>query len=136
MADRSTELPGLRVKIDRIVYVHDTEQLPVDTPHAFIYFISIFNLSDREVTLKGRRWVINESDGHHKVIEGDGIVGKEPVLGPGEKFSYNSYHVSHCNCRAEGSFHGIDADGAVVHVRIPAFEMNIPPQSDQPNSPS
>lgn len=126
MANSSTELPGLRVKIDRIVYVHDTDNLPTDAPHAFIYFITIINLSNNTVTLKGRRWVICDQDGSHKVIEGDGIVGKEPNLRPGEKFSYNSYHMSHCNSIAEGSFHGIDENGIPIFVRIPRFEMNIP----------
>ena len=52
LANSSTELPGLRVKIDRIVYVHDTDNLPTDAPHAFIYFITIINLSNNTVTLK------------------------------------------------------------------------------------
>ena len=126
MADSSIELPGLQVKIDRIVYVQDTGNLPVDAPHAFIYFITIINLSNTTVTLKGRRWVIREQAGSHKVIEGAGIVGKEPNLRPGEKFSYNSYHFSDCNSSAEGSFHGIDEQGVPIFVRIPRFNMNIP----------
>ena len=126
MADLSTELTGLRVKIDRIVYVHDPDKLPTNAPHAFIYFITIINLSNTRVILKGRRWVICDEDGSQKVIEGQGIVGKEPNLNPGEKFSYNSYHMSHCNSSAEGSFHGIDDNGKPIYVRIPRFDMNIP----------
>ena len=133
MPANSKELPGLRATLDRLVYFHDTDKRPPDEPHTFIYFITIANLSDRTVTLKGRRWVITESDGHCKVVEGDGIVGKEPTLSPGERFSYNSYHVSHCNCSAEGSFHGIDSDGNPIHARIPKFEMQIP---DNPESPA
>lgn len=136
MADLSTELPGLQVKIDRIVYVQDTGNLPIDAPHAFIYFITIINLSNTTVTLKGRRWVIREQAGSQKVIEGAGIVGKEPNLRPGEKFSYNSYHSSDCNSSAEGSFHGIDEHGIPIFVRIPRFDMNIPntlPESSDPS---
>jgi len=125
----STELPGLRAKLDRIVYYRDSEQLPGDAPHAFIYFITITNLSDLKVTLRGRRWVLREADGHQQVIEGEGIVGKEPILAPGESFSYNSYHVTHCDCTAKGSFHGVDSDGCAIHCRIPEFEMKITPQT-------
>ena len=126
MADLSIELPGLHVKIDRIVYVHDTGNLPLGAPHVFIYFITIINLSNTTLTLKGRRWVIHEQAGNQKVIEGAGIVGKEPNLKPGEKFSYNSYHTCDCNSTAEGSFHGIDEHGIPIFVRIPRFDMNIP----------
>lgn len=126
MADLSRELTGLRVTIDRIVYVYDSDKLPTNAPHAFIYFITIINLSNTRVILKGRRWVICDEDGSQKVIEGQGIVGIEPNLKPGEKFSYNSYHMSHCNSSAEGSFHGIDDNGKPIYVRIPRFDMNIP----------
>ncbi len=130
MNETSTELPGLKAKLDRLVYFHDGERLPSDAPHAFIYFITISNLSDTTVTLKGRRWVLAEADGHQQVIEGEGIVGKEPTLAPGEIFSFNSYHMTHCNCRATGSFHGVDRDGRHIHVKIPEFEMRLPDQEE------
>lgn len=126
----SYELPGLRAKLDRIVYFHDTERLPSDAPHAFIYFITIENLSDSTITLKGRRWILKEIGGHQQVIEGEGIVGKEPTLAPGESFSYNSYHMTHCNCNARGSFHGVDSEGRSIHCRIPEFDMTITPQDE------
>lgn len=121
----SLELPGLRAKLDRIVHYHDREQISSDAPHAFIYFITITNLSDVKITLRGRRWVLLEADGHQQVIEGEGIVGKEPTLNPGESFSYNSYHMTHCDCLAKGSFHGVDSDGRAIHCRIPEFAMKI-----------
>ena len=123
----SLELPGLSVKLDNLVYRHGKDvQLPPDKPHAFIYFLTIRNDSDRTVTLLGRKWVIEHADGTQLVVEGDKIVGETPTLAPGEHFSYNSYHVGHCAARAHGSFHGIDAEGARVFVRIPAFDMAIP----------
>lgn len=126
----SFDLPGLRAKLDRLVYYHDGERLPSDAPHTFIYFISIDNMSDRKITLRGRRWVLDEADGHQQVIEGEGIVGKEPTLAPGETFSYNSYHITHCDCRARGSFHGVDSDGRAIHCPIPEFEMKITSPDD------
>lgn len=118
--------------MDRLVYFHDSEPRAVEAPHAFIYFLTISNLSDRKITLKGRRWVVRTAGGGMNVIEGDGIVGKQPTLAPGESFSYNSHHAVLSNASAEGSFHGVDSDGAAIHVRIPYFEMNLP--SDQTDS--
>ncbi len=132
MPNPSKELPGLRATLDRLIYFHETDKLPADPPHVFIYFITITNLSDTTVTLNGRRWVIQDTVGHRNVIEGEGIVGKEPTLAPGESFSYNSYHMTHSDCVAEGSFHGIDSRGDPIHLRIPQIEMKIPPTTDEP----
>ncbi|WP_309398772.1 ApaG domain [Cerasicoccus maritimus] len=119
------ELPGLRVEIDRVVYQQIDE--PTDgRAHAFIYFITIKNLSDRAVTLLGRKWIIEHADGNKIVVEGNKIVQKTPRLEPGESFTYNSYHISDQNAAAEGAFHGLDELGGAVFTRIPRFEMNIP----------
>lgn len=122
----SKELPGLRTTLDRVVYFFDSEAVTSEKPHAFIYFLTISNLSDSTVTLNGRRWVIRDVEAQLNVIEGEGIVGKTPTLAPGESFSYNSHHALACNAVAEGSFHGITSEGEPIHVRIPAIEMTIP----------
>lgn len=121
------ELPGLRVELDKLIYRHGGDDLPPDKPHAFIYFLSIHNDSDRTVTLLGRKWLIQHEDGSRLVIEGDKIVGETPRLAPGEHFSYNSYHVGAGDARAQGSFHGVDDLGRKIFVRIPQFDMRVPP---------
>ncbi|MDP1578867.1 MAG: ApaG domain [Candidatus Didemnitutus sp.] len=124
------ELPGLRVELDNLVYQRGGAEFPPDRPHAFIYFLSIHNDSDRSITLLGRKWVVLHADGTQLVIEGDGIVGKSPRLAPGEHFSYNSYHLTGTNARVHGSFHGLDEAGARIFVRIPEYALEIPsPQS-------
>jgi len=120
------ELPGLKVELDKLVYRHGGDQLPADRPHAFIYYLTIHNDSDRTVTLLGRKWVIENADGTRLVVEGDKIVGDTPILPPGGHFSYNSYHLGSCDSRAHGSFHGLDEHGARIFVRIPAFDMPLP----------
>jgi len=122
----SLELPGLSVELKKLVYRHGGGQLPGDRPHAFIYYLTIRNDSDRTVTLLGRKWVLENSDGTRLVLEGDKIVGKTPRLAPGKDFSYNSYHVTACNARALGSFHGLDENGSHIFVRIPPFDLHIP----------
>jgi len=122
----SRELPGLTASLDKLCYHHGGASLPPDKPHAFVYFVSIHNASDRTVTLLGRKWVVVHADGTRLVIEGDKIVGETPRLAPGEQFSYNSYHVTGCDAAAHGSFHGVDEHGDRVHVILPPFEMNIP----------
>lgn len=127
MSGESLELPGLTARLDKLHYHHGGASLPEDRPHAFVYFITILNGSDRTVTLLGRKWVIEHAGGTQLVVEGDGIVGETPRLAPGEQFSYNSYHITGCDARTCGSFHGVDDLGRKVHVLLAPFELKIPP---------
>lgn len=126
ICDPSKQLPGLTARLDKLVYHHGGVSLPEDKPHAFVYYITIRNGSDRTVTLLGRKWVIAHGDGTRQVIEGDRIVGETPRLAPGETFSYNSHHITGCDATAIGCFHGADEDGNKVHVPLDPFEMTVP----------
>ena len=119
------ELANLRVIIDKIVYVQ-TLEAPPDRPYPFVYFITIDNQSVETVTIRGRKWVITDQAGQKIVVEGDGVVGEYPRLRPGERFSYNSYHVIGLDSVAEGSFIGLTDEGVPFVVRIPPFKMDVP----------
>jgi len=128
MSASLTELTGLRVTVDRVVYMPQLEA-PEDRPYPYVYFITIHNDSTETVTIKGRKWVVTDSGDQTIVVEGDGVVGKFPRLEPGEHFSYNSYHVIGSNSIARGSLFGVTEDGAGVFARIPSFEMRVPGSS-------
>jgi ApaG protein len=119
------ELTNLRVIIDRIVYMPALEA-PPDRPYPFVYFITIDNQSTETVTIRGRKWVITDQAGQKIVVEGDGVVGEYPHLQPGERFSYNSYHVIGLDSVAEGAFIGLTDEGTPFVVRIPQFKMDVP----------
>lgn len=120
------ELPGLRVTVDQVVYQPDA-QTPPDRPHCFVYFISIRNDSDTAVTIKGRKWVVKNTKGEVTAVEGDGVVGQCPLIEPGAKFTYNSYHLlDTLSAVAEGSYLGVDAGGRRIITRIPKFKMVVP----------
>lgn len=124
--NNSRTIPGLEVRVDRVVYFDSAEKLTTARQHGFIYFITIHNKSAERVVLLGRKWIVREEDGSRSVLEGDKIVGKTPALGPGEHFSYNSFHTTSGGAWAEGSYHGVDDSGAPIHVCIPAFELKVP----------
>ena len=117
---------GLRVTVDRLVHQPDVLTSP-DRPHCFAYHITIHNDGDDQVTIRGRKWVVTEASGEVTAVEGDGVVGEFPTISPGEHFSYNSFHVIRSNrAMAEGSYLGINENGAPVVVRIPPFELVVP----------
>lgn len=119
------ELEGLEVHVDDVIYMPSLEA-PQDKPHPFVYFISIRNGSQERVTIRARKWVVREDSGQVTVVEGDGVVGQTPELGPGEDFSYNSYHVTAGDGTAEGAFFGVTAAGEWVFARIPSFRLEVP----------
>ena len=119
------ELDGLRVQVNDVVYMPNLDA-PPEKPHPFVYFISIINESDDSVTIRGRKWVVHEDDGNVTVVEGEGVVGQNPALNPGEDFSYNSYHVTAVGGLAEGAFFGTTGEGRAVFVRIPQFRLDLP----------
>jgi Uncharacterized protein affecting Mg2+/Co2+ transport len=54
------------------------------------YTIVITNSGNETVQLRTRHWIITDAVGHKEVVRGEGVVGKQPVLAPGERFEYTS----------------------------------------------
>lgn len=123
MPQGSPELPGLQVTVEKVVHRRNPGFADAHA-HTFVYHLAIANFSDRTVTLLGRKWILTYPDGTREIVEGDGIVGETPTLRPGEVFRYHSQHVAGGPLRASGAFHGKDASGAPLHVRIPEFAMD------------
>lgn len=111
--------------VEEVVY-DPSLPTPPDKPFAFVYHLSIHNLSKQTVTFFGRKWVVRDDEGHTLVVEGDGIVGQYPRLQPNEVFSYNSYHTIATRSLAHGSFFGTTVQGKAVCVPIPEFTMHPP----------
>jgi ApaG protein len=119
------EHEGLRVSLDDVIYMPSLDA-PPEKPHPFVYFISIHNDSPVPVTIRGRKWVVREELEGVTVVEGDGVVGQTPCIGPGEHFSYNSYHVTARPAEVEGAFFGETATGEWFFARIPKFRLEPP----------
>ena len=129
MKPEFVEQPGLRVTVDDLVYQPQVAD-PTGPRHCFAYFITVHNDSAVTVTIKGRKWVVTNARGEITAVEGDGVVGQFPKIEPGEKFSYNSFHMIETRtATAEGSYLGIDGHGQTVVVRIPRFIMQVPAES-------
>lgn len=126
MNENSKELDGLQASLDKLVHHKEKSSVKGINLHAFIYFITINNLSDRKVTLLGRKWILANCDGTTTVVEGEKIVGETPTIDSGDSFSYNSYHVTHLSANASGSFHGLDEFGNKIHVRMQPFQLEVP----------
>lgn len=91
------------------------------------YHIRIENGSPQSVQLLTRHWVITDGRGARHSVEGEGVVGEQPMIAPGASYDY----VSGCPLATptgtmQGSYHMIGEDGAGFDVDIPKFALIAP----------
>ena len=90
----------------------------------FGYFIRIENHSLREVQLLRRYWRIEEYGGRVQEVEGDGVIGKQPVIAPGGEHTYSSYSIlTTFEGAMEGYYTMQRPDGERFRVVIPRFNL-------------
>ena len=82
----STTTEGIRVTV-RPAYWAERSQ-PESGQFAFMYTVELVNEGTSPAQLKSRHWVITDGNGHVEEVRGEGVVGKQPSLAPGERFEY------------------------------------------------
>ncbi len=94
---------------------------------AFAYTVTIANQGRETTQLMSRHWVITDSEGEVQEVQGDGVVGEQPVLAPGEAFEYTSWCVI---ATPSGSMHGtyqmVGEEGARFDAEIASFRLGMP----------
>lgn len=101
---------------------------PTQFHYVFTYRITIENLGDQTIQLLNRHWYIHDAVRPVKEVEGEGVVGQQPVLEPGQSHHY----VSGCNLKSGiGKMYGTYTmervmDGKKFKVKIPEFTMFVP----------
>ncbi len=124
MANKISE--GVEINVETF-YQPDYSN-PISGEYMFAYRITIENHNNFPVKLNRRHWHIFDSNGSYREVEGEGVVGVQPTLNPGEKYQY----VSGCNLRTEmGKMHGTYNmenlnNKKYFEVNIPMFEMIVP----------
>ncbi|HST94171.1 MAG TPA: Co2+/Mg2+ efflux protein ApaG [Microvirga sp.] len=103
------------------------ESSPGESRYFFAYTVEIINTSLQRVQLKARYWRIVDAHGHLQEVRGAGVVGEQPVLGPGESYSYTSgCPLTTPSGTMQGSYVMETADGDTFDAEIPAFSLDIP----------
>ncbi|MBL7927482.1 MAG: Co2+/Mg2+ efflux protein ApaG [Bacteroidia bacterium] len=120
----ATKITG-GVKVSVETYYQPQFSDPRLNYYVFAYHITIENNSEHTVQLKRRHWIIIDADGQHREVEGEGVVGEQPILMAGQVFKY----VSGCNLSCDiGKMYGSYemqklSDNKKFKVRIPEFLM-------------
>lgn len=103
------------------------ESIPEDNRFVFAYTITIQNTGDVAARLMTRNWQITDSNGNIQQVEGDGVVGEQPHLEPGEGFRYSSGAVLETEVGTmRGRYTMLADDGLEFDVEIPKFTLSPP----------
>lgn len=93
----------------------------------FSYTITIRNAGSLPAKLISRHWIIADANGQEREVRGDGVVGEQPHLDPGEDFSYTSGAVLETPVGSmRGSYQMLAADGMTFDAPIPVFTLALP----------
>ena len=125
----SAETRGLMIRVSVSFLPEQSD--PLSGRWFWAYHIRLENGGTQEVQLLTRRWVITDGRGARHSVEGEGVVGEQPVLAPGQSYDY----VSGCPLDTpmgsmEGSYQMIGADGEIFDARIPRFQL-VGPEGEQ-----
>ncbi len=105
----------------------DGESEPEEGRYVFAYTITIRNEGDVAAQLLTRHWRITDANGKVEEVHGEGVVGEQPCLKPGEGFQYTSgTHLETSMGTMTGRYGMIDANGDSFDAAIPEFLLTIP----------
>lgn len=116
---------GIRVFV-RSHFVPD-ESLPLFQRYVFAYTVRIENRSRSSVQLLGRHWTVRDCLGKVEELRGAGVIGRQPLLHPGQHFEYSSSTVLSAP-RGEmwGTYRMHSADGRTFHAAIAPVLLTVP----------
>jgi ApaG protein len=100
------------------------ESRPALGQFVFAYFVRIENVGAARAQLLRRRWLIHDSIGEDKEVVGDGVIGEQPFLAPGQVHEYQSFCVLRsASGFMEGHYHFSRDDGTSFDAAIPRFDL-------------
>ncbi len=118
---------GSDILIDVATTYVDEQSEPDAGRYVFAYTITIRNDGEIAARLKSRHWIITDANGKVQEVNGDGVVGEQPHLKPGEQFRYSSGAVLETPVGAMQGLYRMEADdGARFDAPIPPFTLAVP----------
>jgi len=98
-----------------------------DHRYVFSYTITITNNGDSAAQLLSRHWIITDSNNQVQEVRGQGVVGEQPLIKPGQSFSYTSGTVLSTPVGTmSGSYQMVSEDGSKFDAPIPQFVLSVP----------
>jgi len=105
----------------------DDQSVPRENRYVFAYTVTIQNKGDLPARLIARHWIITDANGKVQEVHGEGVVGEQPWMRPGDDFQYTSGAVLETAVGTmRGSYQLVSDDGTKFSAPIPEFTLSIP----------
>jgi len=122
-----SEEQGNHLDIDVDTSYIEEQSDPENDRYVFAYTITIRNTGDNAAKLMTRHWIITDANNFTQEVKGDGVVGEQPHLNPGEGFQYTSGTVLDTPIGSmRGSYQMVSDDGVHFDAEIPTFTLSKP----------
>ena len=119
--------PDYAIQVNVETTYVENQSAPEQQRYVFAYTITLRNTGKVPAKLLTRHWIITDSNGKVQEVRGDGVVGEQPHLRPGESFRYTSGTLLETAVGSmRGSYQMIADDGVEFDAEIPAFTLAIP----------
>tara|TARA_B100001123_G_C15004449_1_gene904897 strand:+ start:275 stop:655 length:381 start_codon:yes stop_codon:yes gene_type:complete len=116
---------NISISVETIYLQQDSD--PENNKYFFLYTISILNKGSVGAKLLSRHWVIEDSNGKTQDVKGEGVVGEQPHITPGEEFQYTSgAMIETALGTMKGTYQMIDDNERYFDAEIPEFILSIP----------
>ena len=125
--NREMSPPVNKIRVEVETSYVDEQSDPSERRFVFSYTITIRNEGDVAARLLTRHWIITDANGKVQEARGDGVVGEQPHLKPGQGFRYSSGAVLETPVGAmQGTYEMIDDDGQRFDAPIRPFRLAMP----------
>ncbi len=116
-----------KILIDTYPQYIESQSSPKNERFVFAYTITITNVGIVPAKLLSRYWLITDSNGKAQEVKGEGVVGEQPHLKPGESFRHSSGAMIETAVGVmEGNYLMVSDDGVSFKAEIPQFTLSIP----------
>lgn len=120
-------MPAYQIDVEVETHYIEEQSLPGEDRYVFAYTITIRNNGAIAAKLLNRHWVITDGDGKTQEVRGEGVVGEQPHIGPGDYFRYTSGTVLDTPVGTmQGSYQMLADDGKEFEALIPVFTLSTP----------
>ena len=122
-----TKQSPYNIKVSVKTQYIETESRPEQSIYVFAYHITIKNIGEIAAKLMTRHWIITDSNGRVQEVKGDGVIGEQPYLQPGESYRYSSGTMLETPVGTmQGSYQMIADDGQHFDAEISPFLLALP----------
>ena len=128
------QMPEVQVTVEP-QYI-ESQSIPDEQKYVFAYHVDIYNPSHHAVQVLTRHWLITDGNGKLQEVQGEGVVGETPIIGPGDSYQYSSGAVLSTVVGSMSGHYGMrlileaeeetEGDALMFNAQIPVFTLAVP----------